>query len=37
VQILLGNAPGVVVEYRGKTVNLKPYQRGKVARLVLED
>jgi cytoskeleton protein RodZ len=37
VQILLGNAPGVVVEYRGKTVDLKPYQRGKVARLVLED
>ena len=37
VQLLLGNAPGVVVEYRGRVVDLKPYQRGKVARLVLED
>jgi cytoskeleton protein RodZ len=37
VQILLGNAPGVTVEYRGKPVDLKRYRRGKVARLVLED
>lgn len=37
VQILLGNAPGIVLEYRGKVVDLKPYQRGKVARLVLDD
>lgn len=37
VQILLGNAPGVAIEYRGKLVDLKPHQRGKVARLVLED
>ncbi len=37
IQILLGNAPGVEISYRGKVVDLKPYQRGKVARLVLED
>lgn len=37
VQVLLGNAPGVELEYRGKPVDLKPYQRGKVARLILED
>ena len=37
VQILLGNAPGVEIEYRGKSVDLKRYRRGKVARLVLED
>jgi cytoskeleton protein RodZ len=37
VQILLGNAPAVEVEYRGKSVDMKRYQRGKVARLVLED
>jgi cytoskeleton protein RodZ len=37
VQILLGNAPGVVLEYRGKPVDLEPYRRGKVARVVLED
>ncbi len=37
IQILLGNAPGVEISYRGKVVNLRPYQRGKVARLVLED
>jgi len=37
VQILLGNAPGVVVEYRGKPVDLKPYRHGRIARLVLED
>jgi hypothetical protein len=34
---LLGNAPAVKLEYRGKAVDLAPYQRGKVARLVLED
>jgi cytoskeleton protein RodZ len=37
VQILLGNASAVELEYRGKPVDLKHYQRGKVARLVLED
>ncbi len=37
VQLLLGNAPGVEIEYRGKPVDLKRYRRGKVARLVLED
>jgi len=37
IQLLLGNAPGVELEYRGKAVDLTPYQRGKVARLVLED
>jgi cytoskeleton protein RodZ len=37
IQILLGNAPGVEIEYRGKSVDLKRYRRGKVARLVLED
>ena len=37
VSILLGNAPGVVVRYRGERVDLEPHQRGKVARLVLED
>ena len=37
VQILLGNAPGVAIEYRGKPVDLTRYRRGKVARLVLED
>lgn len=37
VQILLGNAAGVELEYRGKPVDLKRYRRGKVARLVLED
>ncbi|HHH44713.1 MAG TPA: DUF4115 domain-containing protein [Gammaproteobacteria bacterium] len=37
IQILLGNAPGVELVYRGKVVDITPYQRGKVARLVLED
>ena len=37
IQILLGNAPGVEIRYRGKVVDLQSYQRGKVARLVLED
>lgn len=37
VQLLLGNAPGVELEYRGKPVDLTRYRRGKVARLVLED
>jgi len=37
IQILLGNAPGVELVYRGKVVNITPYQRGKVARLILED
>ncbi len=37
IQILLGNAPGVELVYRGKVVDITPYQRGKVARLTLED
>jgi cytoskeleton protein RodZ len=37
VQVLLGNAPGVELQYRGKVVDLKPHRRGNVARLVLED
>jgi len=37
IQILLGNAPGVELVYRGEVVDIKPYQRGKVARLILED
>ncbi len=37
VQLLLGNAPGVEVIFRGKRVDLGSYQRGKVARLTLED
>ncbi len=37
IQVLLGNAPGVELDYRGKPVDLKPHQRGKVARLILED
>jgi cytoskeleton protein RodZ len=37
VQVLLGNAPGVELQYRGKAVDLKPHRRGNVARLVLED
>jgi len=37
IQILLGNAPGVEITYRGKVVDLKAHQRGKVARLILED
>ncbi|MGD2075969.1 MAG: DUF4115 domain-containing protein [Gammaproteobacteria bacterium] len=37
VDLLLGNAPGVEVTFRGKPVNLSAHQRGKVARLTLED
>jgi len=37
IQILLGNAPGVELVYRGEIVDITPYQRGKVARLILED
>jgi cytoskeleton protein RodZ len=37
IQILLGNAPGVELVYRGEVVDITPYQRGKVARLTLED
>jgi len=37
IQILLGNAPGVELLYRGEVVDITPYQRGKVARLILED
>lgn len=37
IQILLGNAPGVEISYRGEVVDLQPHQRGKVARLILED
>ena len=37
IQILLGNAPGVEISYRGEAVDLASYQRGKVARLTLDD
>jgi cytoskeleton protein RodZ len=37
ISVLLGNAPGVTLEYRGKPVDLQRYQRGNVARLILED
>lgn len=37
VSLLLGNAPGVELSYRGKAVDLVPHRRGKVARLTLED
>lgn len=37
VYLLLGNAPGVEVLFRGKPVDLGSRQRGKVARVTLED
>jgi cytoskeleton protein RodZ len=37
VYLLLGNAPGVEVIFRGKPVDVGSHQRGKVARLTLED
>ncbi len=37
IQILLGNAPGVELLYRGEVVDITPFQRGKVAHLTLED
>ncbi|MEN8761910.1 MAG: RodZ domain-containing protein [Thiogranum sp.] len=37
IQILLGNAPGVELTYRGEAVDLTSHQRGKVARLTLDD
>ncbi|TCK17479.1 cytoskeleton protein RodZ [Thiogranum longum] len=37
IDILLGNAPGVKMTWRGKPVDLTPYQRGKVARIKLEN
>jgi cytoskeleton protein RodZ len=37
VHLLLGNAPGVEVVFRGKPVKLKSHQRGKVARITLDD
>jgi cytoskeleton protein RodZ len=37
VSLLIGNAPGVSVSYRGEAVDLTPHQRGNVARLTLED
>jgi len=36
IDILLGNAPGVEMTWRGKPFDLTPYQRGKVARIKLE-
>ena len=33
--LVVGNAPGVQVEYQGKAVDLSPYTRGNVARVVL--
>ena len=35
--VLLGNAPAVEILYNGVPVNIAPYRRGKVARLVLGD
>lgn len=35
-RILLGNAPGVSVEYRGEALEMAPYRRGKVARFRLD-
>ena len=37
IDILLGNAPGVEMTWRGKPFDLTPYQRGKVARIKLEN
>lgn len=37
VHLLLGNAPGVEVVFRGKPVDLGSVQRGKVARITLDD
>ncbi len=37
VYLLLGNAPGVEVTFRGKPVDVAAQARGKVARLTLED
>jgi cytoskeleton protein RodZ len=37
VDLLLGNAPGVEVTFRGKPVDVSAHLRGKVARLTLED
>jgi len=37
IQILLGNAPGVEITYRGEVVDITSHQRGKVARLTLGD
>lgn len=37
IQLLLGNAPGVELTYRGERVDMTPHQRGKVARLTLEN
>ena len=37
VHLLLGNAPGVEVLFRGRPVDLGSHQRGKVARVTLED
>ena len=37
IQILLGNAPGVEITYRGEAVDITSHQRGKVARLTLDD
>jgi cytoskeleton protein RodZ len=37
IRILLGNAPGVELTYRGEAVDITSHQRGKVARLTLGD
>lgn len=37
IQILLGNAPGVEIIYRGEAVDITSHQRGKVAHLTLDD
>ncbi len=37
VQVLIGNAPAVELRYRGERVDISSHQRGKVARLTLDD
>ncbi|MGI9320651.1 MAG: RodZ domain-containing protein [Thiogranum sp.] len=37
IKILLGNAPGVEITYRGEAVDIASHQRGKVARLTLDE
>ncbi len=37
IQLLIGNAPGVELSYRGKPVDITPHRRGNVARLTLDD
>ena len=36
VSLVIGNAPGVTLFWRGQAVDLAPHTKGEVARLVLE-